>query len=69
MAQEPQSRYASAQELATDVANYLDGLPVRAYPEGFFGRAGRLIARNRVAVVLVLAYLVMRIVLLLWRPG
>jgi len=68
MAQDPQSRYASAQELASDVAGYLDGLPIIAYPEGFFGRAGRLIARNRAAVVLVLAYLVMRIVLILWRP-
>ncbi len=68
MAQDPQSRYASAQELASDIAGYLDGLPIIAYPEGFFGRAGRLIARNRAAVVLVLAYLVMRIVLILWRP-
>jgi hypothetical protein len=50
------------------VAGYLDGLPIIAYPEGFFGRAGRFIARNRAAVVLVLAYLVMRIVLILWRP-
>jgi len=68
MSQDPQARYASAQELASDVAGYLDGLPILAYPEGFFGRAGRLIARNRAAVVLVLAYLVMRIVLILWRP-
>jgi serine/threonine protein kinase len=68
MAQDPLSRYASAQDLASDVAGYLDGLPISAYPEGFFGRVGRLIARNRAAVVLVLAYLVMRIVLILWRP-
>lgn len=68
MAQDPQSRYASAQALAADVAGYLDGLPISAYPEGFFGRAARVAARNRAAVVLVLAYLVMRIVLILWRP-
>jgi eukaryotic-like serine/threonine-protein kinase len=68
MAKEPHDRYASAQELAADVANFLDGLAVQAYPEGFLDRAGRFIARNRVAVVLVLAYLMMRIILILWRP-
>jgi eukaryotic-like serine/threonine-protein kinase len=68
MADEPQSRYSSAQALAYDVAGYLDGLPVSAYPEGIFERAGRVASRNRVAVVLVLAYLVMRIILIFWRP-
>jgi serine/threonine protein kinase len=67
MAQEPQSRYSSAQALAYDVAGYLDGLPVSAYPEGILERAVRIASRNRVAVVLVLAYLVMRILLILWR--
>lgn len=67
MAEDARSRYASAQELAGDVAGYLDGLPILAYPEGFFGRAARVAARNRVAVVLVLAYLVARILLILWR--
>jgi eukaryotic-like serine/threonine-protein kinase len=67
MAQEPQSRYPSAQALAYDVAGYLDGLPISAYPEGIFERAVRIASRNRVAVVLVLAYLVMRILLILWR--
>jgi serine/threonine protein kinase len=68
MAQEPQSRYSSAQALAYDVAGYLDGLPISAYSEGIFERAVRIASRNRVAVVLVLAYLVMRILLILWRP-
>jgi serine/threonine protein kinase len=68
MAQEPQSRYPSAQALAYDVAGYLDGLPISAYPEGIFERAVRIASRNRVAVVLVLAYLVMRILLILWGP-
>ena len=68
MAEEPQSRYPSAQALAYDVAGYLDGLPVSAYPEGIFERAVRVASRNRVAVVLVLAYLVMRIILIFWRP-
>jgi eukaryotic-like serine/threonine-protein kinase len=68
MAQEPQSRYSSAQALAYDVAGYLDSLPISAYPEGIFERAVRVASRNRVAVVLVLAYLVMRIILIFWRP-
>ena len=68
MAEEPQSRYSSAQALAYDVAGYLDGLPISAYPEGIFERAARVASRNRVAVVLVLAYLVMRILLIFWRP-
>ncbi len=57
-------RYASAQDLAADVARFLDGLPVTAYLEGIFAKAGRIISRHRVAVILVLAYLVMRVLLL-----
>src|SRR5271170_5504536 len=68
MADEPQSRYPSAQALAYDVAGYLDGLPISAYPEGIFERAVRVASRNRVAVVLVLVYLVMQILLIFWRP-
>ena len=43
--EEPQARYTSAQELASDVDGYLDGLPIIAYPEGFFGRAVRVASR------------------------
>lgn len=68
MAEDPNSRYSSAQALASDIAGYLDGSPINAYPEGIFERAARLIDRNRAAVVLVLAYLLMRIILILWRP-
>ena len=61
MAHEMSARYASVQELAADVGKYLDGLPVRAYRENILERAARLVDRNRVAVVLVLAYLLMRL--------
>ncbi len=64
----PGSRYASVQDLAGDVAAYLDGFPVSAYPENFFGRLTRVIFRNRVAIVLVLAYLLARVLLILWNP-
>ena len=61
----PESRYQSASELAADVANYLDALPVTAHQEGLFERGRRVAARHRTALLLVLAYLLMRVTLLI----
>jgi serine/threonine protein kinase len=66
MASSPAGRYASVSDLVEDVARYLDGLPVSAYPENVFQKAARLVSRYRVAIGLVLAYLVVRALLLLW---
>lgn len=66
MATEPGNRYASAQDLGADVARFLDGLPVEAYHEGIFERLARVASRNQMAVVLVAAYLLMRVLLLLF---
>jgi hypothetical protein len=66
MSPEMPARYASVQELAADVGRYLDGLPVSAYRENIFERTARLVSRNRVAVVLVLAYLFMRLLFILF---
>jgi len=66
MAQEMSARYSSVQELAADVGRYLDGMPVSAYRENILERAARLTDRNRVAVVLVLAYLLMRLLFILF---
>jgi len=66
MAPVPADRYTSATELAHDVARYLDGMSVAAYPENVFRKLARLASRYRVAVVLVLTYLVVRALLLLW---
>jgi hypothetical protein len=52
--------------MASDVANYLDALPVAAHAEGIVERARRIAARHRTAIVLVLAYLVMRVALLIF---
>jgi serine/threonine protein kinase len=60
------ARYPSVQDLAADVGRYLDGLPVSAYRENIFERMARLVSRNRVAVVLVLAYLFMRLLFILF---
>jgi eukaryotic-like serine/threonine-protein kinase len=61
----PELRYRLASELAADVANYLDALPVTAHREGLFERTRRVAARHRTALLLVLAYLVVRVTLLL----
>lgn len=66
MAAEMAQRYSSVQELAADIGKYLDGMPVSAYHENIFERMIRLINRNRVAVVLILAYLLMRVVFILF---
>jgi serine/threonine protein kinase len=66
MAADISARYASVQDLAADVGKYLDDMPVSAYRENIFERMARLVSRNRVAVVLVLAYLFMRLLFILF---
>ncbi len=66
MSYDPGGRYGTAEELAADVARYLDGLPVVAYPESLFAKLGRVASKHRLWIILILAYLLMRIVLLLW---
>jgi len=65
-ATDPASRYSTVAALATDVANYLDALPVAAHAEGVLERLRRVAARHRTAIMLVLAYLAMRVALLLF---
>jgi len=66
MAANPEDRYTSASALGQDVACYLDGLPVSAYPENILRKVARWAPRHRVAIALVLTYLVVRAVLILW---
>jgi serine/threonine protein kinase len=61
-------RFASVTDLASDIAYFLDGLPVSAYPEGILARAWRWIARNRTWILLLLAYVVTRALLIFFRP-
>jgi eukaryotic-like serine/threonine-protein kinase len=65
MAVDPNARYQSAGEMAADIVRYLRGEPVLAHPEGLLERAGRIYARHRTAIVLVAAYLLMRILFIL----
>jgi eukaryotic-like serine/threonine-protein kinase len=60
------SRYVSSLALGQDIGSYLDGLPVSAYPENIFRKMARWASRYRLAIVLVLTYLVVRALLLLW---
>jgi len=64
MARDPEGRYPSADDLAADVGRFLEGDRVSAYPENAWRKARRFAVRHRTPIALVLAYLVMRIVLL-----
>ena len=62
MAREKESRYASASELSADIGRLLDSEPVTAYRESALEKVGRWVSKNRFLVLLVLAYLLMRII-------
>jgi tRNA A-37 threonylcarbamoyl transferase component Bud32 len=62
----PADRYGSALELRDEVARYVDGERVLAHRESVGERAARLFARHRTAILLVAAYLAMRIALLVF---
>lgn len=59
-----ESRYTSASELSADIGRLLDAEPVSAYRENAFERTSRWVGKNRFLVLLVLAYLLMRIFLI-----
>jgi serine/threonine protein kinase len=61
------NRYGNVAALAADVANFLDHQPVSAYREGIFGRASRFVARNRVLLLLIGSYILVRFVLFFVR--
>ncbi|HEV2853535.1 MAG TPA: serine/threonine-protein kinase [Thermoanaerobaculia bacterium] len=65
MAEEPEGRYPKVEDLAADLSRYLAGLPVGAHREGILERAGRFTRRHRTPILLILAYLVMRVILIL----
>jgi serine/threonine protein kinase len=65
LALEPERRYPGAAELAADVSRFLEGERVLAFPESLLGRARRFASRHRTLLLVLLAYVVMRVVLLL----
>jgi len=64
-AEQRESRYSGVQELGQDVSRYLDGLAVGAHRESIFEKVARFYRRYRFFILLILAYLVMRVILLL----
>ena len=62
----PAERYRNVQQMALDVSRYLDGLAVGAHRESIFDRAGRFYRRYRFFILLIAAYLAMRVLILLF---
>ncbi|HEY0554989.1 MAG TPA: serine/threonine-protein kinase [Thermoanaerobaculia bacterium] len=65
MAIDPDERYRQVDELAADLSRYLAGLAVSAHRESLADRVLRFARNHRAAILLVLAYALMRIVLIL----
>lgn len=65
MARAREDRYSGAADLAADVDRYQEGLPVTAHPEGLTGAVVRVAKKYQAVVLLILAYLLMRAVMLL----
>jgi eukaryotic-like serine/threonine-protein kinase len=63
---DPNRRYATIESLTADVASYLADSPVSAYPESPVERMARLFNRHRTAVILIAAYLAMRLLFILF---
>lgn len=61
LSEAPADRYASAAELADDVISLMNDEPASAYRESWWEKASRWISKNRVLLLIVLAYLLMRI--------
>ncbi len=66
-ATDPATRYATAEAFAADLSRYLDAQAVLAHRESLAERTLRFARTYRVAILLVLGYLVMRIALLAYR--
>jgi len=62
----PAGRYPNVQEMALDVSRYLDGLAVGAHQENALERATRFYRRYRFFILLIAAYLAMRVLILLF---
>ena len=60
-------RYADVAALAADLARFRNQDPVEAYRESLTERVIRLYRRYELPLLLLLAYVVMRLVLLVWR--
>ena len=60
------ARYPTVEALSQDILRFRHGDPVEAYRENWLERGARVYQRYRVPILLVLAYMVMRAVLIVW---
>jgi len=65
-AADPAARYQSVSDLGLDVSRYLDGLAVAAHRESLLEKSLRFYRRYRFFILLILAYLAMRMFLLIF---
>jgi len=65
-APDPGGRYSTVSELALDVSRYLDGMAVAAHRESLFEKLARFYRRYRFFILLIAAYLLMRVLILLF---
>jgi serine/threonine protein kinase len=63
LAKAPEDRYASAEEMAADIRRFLDGERVLAHRESLLDRGLRFAQKHKVLLLLIAAYLTMRIVI------
>ena len=66
MAADASARYQSVRELSSDISSFIDKSPVTAYEETTFDRIARFASRHGTAIVLVLAYLLMRVLFIIF---
>jgi serine/threonine protein kinase/tetratricopeptide (TPR) repeat protein len=59
MRKEARRRYASVEQFSEDIRRHLEGLPVIARKDTFNYRAGKFITRNKVAVAVALAFMLL----------
>lgn len=66
-AEVPTHRYDTAQQVADDVRRWMDAEPVTAYRERPWEVAARFYHRNRTLLLLLVAYVVVRVGIVWWR--
>jgi serine/threonine protein kinase len=66
LAAAPEGRYTTVTEFAADVSRYLDGQPVTARQDTPLDKAARFYRRHNVAILLIAAYLLVRVALVLF---
>lgn len=65
MSLDPDSRYQTGSELSQEITSFIDHLPVSAYKENLFEKVARWITRNKVIVLIVIGYMLVRFLIYL----